>query len=137
MRRLWGRGLVVLLALGASACDSPTHPTLTATPTYSRIIELSGNLAFGNVPRGQTATRTLTIGNSGKDLLTVSRIESGSTYFIPSKTSGAVTVGGTLTVTITFAPSLALSTGNYTSAFTVTSDATNGANTIAVSGAGS
>ncbi|HUS84047.1 MAG TPA: choice-of-anchor D domain-containing protein, partial [Anaerolineales bacterium] len=69
--------------------DDPDEPTKTVQltgvglPASTRIIRLVGDLAFGNVRVGQTATRMLTICNDGNSTLTVS----GITY--PSGFSGA------------------------------------------------
>ena len=97
----------------------------------TRVIGLSGDLAFGSVTVDTTATRTLTISNSGNSALAVS----GITY--PSGFSGAwsgtVAAGGSQNVTVTFAPTAAQS---YGGTVTVASDKTSGADTISASGTG-
>ena len=45
----------------------------TGIPTPTRIIGVSGNLAFGSVVTGQTARATMTITNRGNSALTVTR----------------------------------------------------------------
>jgi len=116
--------VVALLAVGAvtSSC-SPTAPTPT------RIISLSGNttgeLAFGDVQVGTSATATLTISNSGNSTLTWS-IPSpppgvGIVNFSGSPTSGTVAAGGSTSVTITFTPTEVI---GYSVTLEVTSDAT-------------
>ena len=55
----------------------------TGTTDQTRIISLSGNLAFGSVNVGSSAQRTLTISNTGNSTLTVSSIA------YPSGFSGA------------------------------------------------
>jgi len=106
-----------------------THYKGDFAPT--RIMELTGNLAFGNVTVGTTATRTLTITNSGSSALAAS----GITY--PAGFSGAwsgmVAAGGTQNVTVTFAPG---AVQGYSGMVTVTSDKTSGTDTIAASGTG-
>jgi len=100
----------------------------------SKIISLSGNLAFGNVVTGQTSTpQTLTISNTGDSPLTISSI----TYpagFIGSW-SGTITIpaGGSQDISVTFVPT-AIQT--YSGDITVISDKTSGTNTIAISGTG-
>ena len=96
-----------------------------------RISGLSGNLAFGNVQVGQTATRTLTISNSGNSALAVSSISYPSGF--SGAWSGNIPAGGSVDVTVTFAPTSAT---NYDGTITVNSNATSGTNTIAVSGTG-
>ena len=137
---MFKRGCIVLLLISAWACagkGTPTSPSSsTSTPgTPTRIVGLSGNLAFGNVTVGQTATATLTITNSGNSTLTVSglSITSGlETVFFPSWTTGTIAAGASQQVIIGFAPTAAQS---YSGTVTVTSDQTSGTNTIAISGA--
>jgi hypothetical protein len=104
--------------------------TGTAAPT--KIIGVSGNLAFGNVAVNATTTATLTISNTGTSTLTVSSI-SYPAGFSGNWTSGTIAAGGSQPVTVTFAPTAAQS---YNGTVTVSSDMTNGTNTISCSGAG-
>jgi len=121
--------LVCIAALAVSlGCndDSPTAPTPTST------ITLTGNMAFGNVTVGTTATSTLTIGNTGTGELTITSV----TYpagFSGSFASGTIAAGGSQAVTVTFTPT----TGQaFTGNITVTGNQASGTNTIAVSGTG-
>ena len=100
-----------------------------AVPT--KIIGLSGNLAFGNVTVNTTATATLTIANTGNTALTVSSISYPSGF--SGTWSGTIAGGGSQPVTVTFAPTVAQS---YSGTVTVNSDKTSGTNTIDVSGMG-
>ena len=102
----------------------------TGTEAPTRIIGVSGNLAFGSVEVGSTGTATLTIGNSGNSALTV-----GSVTYPPASVgrSAARFGGGSTNVIVTFAPVAAT---NYSGAVTVNSDATSGADTIGASGSG-
>ncbi len=104
--------------------------TGTAIPT--RIINLNGNLTFGNVNVGSTKQLTFTVSNSGNSALTVSSI----TYpagFSGNWSGGTITASDSVTVIVTFAPTAAQS---YSGTVTVNSDKTEGTNTIAVSGTG-
>lgn len=106
--------------------------TGTGTQTSStRIISLSGNLAFGNVTAGQTSSRTLTISNTGNGPLTITSIIAPPGY--SCSYSGTIQPGASVNITVTFSPSSAQS---YPGTVTVNSDATSGAGTIAVSGTG-
>ncbi len=100
-------------------------------PAPTRIIGLSGDLAFGSVTVGTTATRTLTIANTGNSALTVT----GIAY--PTGFSGAwcgtIAAGGSQAVAVTFAPQVAVT---YSGPVTVSADHTSGTNTMAVSGTG-
>jgi len=70
--------------------------TVNAAPP-TRVISLSGNLAFGNIPVGTSATRTLTIANTRSGPLTVGSI----TY--PVSFSGNWS-GGTVAAGVDAAP---------------------------------
>ena len=126
----YGGGSFVVTGGGTSGGIILQSGSLLGAST--RVIGLSGSLAFGNVTAGSTAQATLTIANSGTSTLTVS----GLSYppgFSGNWTSGTIAAGGSQTVTVTFAPTAATS---YSGAITVTSDATSGTASIAVSGTG-
>src|SRR5207253_331969 len=109
--------------------------TIAASGTgaaVTRILTLGGNLAFGTVAVNTTATRTLTIGNTGTAALTVSGI-SYPAGFSGDFTSGTIAPGGSQSVTVAFAPTAVT---DYGGTITVTADQTSGTNTIAVTGAG-
>ena len=101
------------------------------TPALTRIIDLSSNLSFGDVQVGQTATRTLTIGNSGNSTLSVSSISYPAGF--SGAWSGDIPAGESRNVTVTFAPAEAKS---YGGTVTVNSNATSGTNTMSASGTG-
>ncbi len=109
--------------------SSPNKITVTA----ARIISVSGNLAFGNVIVGSSAQRTMTIANNGNSTLSVSSI-SYPDGFSGDWSSGAIAAGGSQNVTVTFSPTVAK--GYLGTSITVNSDATSGANVLAVSGTG-
>lgn len=95
-------------------------------------IALGGNLAFGNVTVGQTATRTLTISNTGNATLNVTNI-SYPAGFSGNWNSGNIAAGSSTNVNVSFTPNTAT---NFGGNITVGSDATSGINTIAASGIG-
>ena len=103
----------------------------TAVPLLRRSIGLTGNLAFGGLMTGLSATRTLTITNSGNAVLTVSGIigPPGFTATYPAP----IPPGGSQAVTVTFSP--AAVTG-YSGTLLVVADQTDGTATAAVSGTG-
>ena len=105
----------------------------TLSNGVTRIIGLSGNLAFGNVVVGQTATATLTIANSGTAALDVTNIIYPA-GFSGNWSSGSIPASGSQPVTVTFAPTAAT---NYAGTVTVNSDATSGVNITNASGTGS
>ena len=119
-----------------SGCSSSTTSPSTP-PTITKLISVTGNLAFGNVNLGSTAQQTFTISNSGNTVLAfTSFAESGGTGsagFSATPTSGTVAPGGSVTVTVSFTPTL---TQFYSNVLTVNGDQTNGNNAINVSGTG-
>lgn len=98
----------------------------------TRIIELAGEMAFGDVPVGATVVRGLTIRNKGNTGLTVG----GVTYppvFSGGNFSGVIPPGGEEVVEVGFSPAAGVAYGGNV---TVASDATGGVAVIAVSGFG-
>ncbi|HLP36757.1 choice-of-anchor D domain-containing protein [Lacibacter sp.] len=116
---------------GTSAYSNCTSST-TLSGGGSPIINLSGNLAFGNVSVGSTSQRALTISNTGNAALNVSSINYPS-GFSGNWNSGSIVAGSSQNVTVTFAPTAATS---YSGTITVNSNASSGTNTIACSGTG-
>ena len=96
-----------------------------------RIIELGGNIIFGNVVTGRTKTATLTIANSGNAALTVTSISYPSGF--AGAWSGSIAASNSTNVTVTFSP---VAVATYGGTITVNSDKTSGTNTISVSGNG-
>ena len=98
----------------------------------TRIIGVSGDLAFGNVLLGSTSNRAMTIANSGNSALTVS----GIAYpggFAGSWSGGVIAAGRSTNVTVTFSPTAAQ---GYGGTVAVSSDQTGGVSALEASGAG-
>ncbi len=100
--------------------------------SQTRVIGLSGDLNFGSVAAGGSATRTLTIANTGNSPLVVTGITHTSAVF-SGNFSGTVPSAGTRTATITFSPTAIQA---YSGTLTVASNATGGTSTKAESGTG-
>ncbi len=115
----------------SGSTDSAVASAAFTIEPASRLVALSGNLAFGSFNVGSVAQATLTIGNTGNSPLTVTGI-SVPTGFSGSF-SGTVAPGASQNVAISFTPTSAT---NYGGNITVNSNATGGASTIAVSGTG-
>lgn len=125
---------VVLLAMTAVACgdDGPSSPT-SPTPATTRIIALSGNLAFGEVAVGSSREATLTISNTGNAVLTVTSLTAPgdlADLLTANWTGGQIAAGASQAVTIRFTPT---QPGSYSGTLTVNGDQTSGTNTVAVS----
>ncbi len=97
----------------------------------SRVIGVSGDMAFGNVPIGSTVVRNITITNSGASAVTVSGISLPDGF--SGNWSGTIAAGGVRNVEVTFAPTESKS---YGGTIIIQSDATGGDNTIECFGVG-
>jgi hypothetical protein len=130
--------LCLTLSLAAAGCggdggSSPTAPSATP-PAATRVISVSGNLAFGDVPVGSQRDLSFTIANTGTATLTVSSLTvSGglAAHTTASWTNGTIAAGGSQTVTVRFAPT---SAGSYSGVVTAVGDQTGGSNTVAITG---
>lgn len=134
--------LAVLCAMLVSACggsnSSPTTPTPTPTPAApTRIVNITGDLAFGNVNLGESATRVYTITNSGTAVLTFTALNAvggtGTAGFAAQQTSGTIAPGTSQSATLRFTPTVAQF---YSNVLTVVGDQTSGNAAINVSGVG-
>jgi hypothetical protein len=128
--------IVLLLVAVSTACggkDSPTVPSNVTANT--RVIALSGNLAFGNVPVGQSATAMLTIANTGNAVLTIADITfpNAGGDITASWKGGTIASGASQQVSMMFAPTTAWAVNGT---LTVNGDQTSGTNTIPISGMG-
>ncbi len=99
--------------------------------TPSAGIRLLGNLAFGSLPAGQTATRTLVITNSGTRTVNVSEISYPPAF--SGAWSGSIPPAGSQTVPVTFSPT---DQASYGGIIMVSSDAVSGSGTLPIFGTG-
>ena len=124
--------LSFVVACGGGDSSTPTSPSPTpSTPT--RIVGVSGNLSFGDVPVGSSRDASFTITNTGTGPLTVSGMSvSGglASLLSASWTSGTIAAGGSQTVNLRFQPTTA---GSYSGTLTVNGDQTSGTNTLPIS----
>lgn len=112
-----------------SASRSLVANFAVATPT--RIISLSGSMAFGNVTVGETAQRILKISNTGNTALIVTGLVYPAGFSAPWH--GTIPAGGSQDVVVTFSPTAAKA---YSGTITVNSDATTGTKTTTATGTG-
>ena len=101
------------------------------TVEETRVIALSGDLDFGTVTVGASATRTLTISNTGTHALNVAGMELPDGF--SGDWSGMIPAGESEEVAVVFLPE---EVGDYAGVLTVDSDATAGVGSIAVGGTG-
>jgi hypothetical protein len=115
---------------GSSNNGTPTTPT----PTATRIIEITGDLSFGDLLIGTSADRQIAIRNKGTAMMTVSSMNAPCTsFFAASWTNGQISAGGSQNVNIRFAPTAAQS---CVGELTVNADHTSGQNTIPINARG-
>lgn len=125
-------GTFAVTLRASNGTQSDTQPfTLTVAPA-TKIISITGTLAFGDVDVNTTAQRSFTILNNGNTVLTVTNITLPS-GFTADWSSGTIAAGASHVVVVTFAPVAATS---YSGTVTVVSDKTSGTNTLAASGVG-
>ena len=114
-----------------NASTQEVSQSISSIPA-TKIIELNGNLSFGEVIIGQNVMSSLTISNTGTDQLTVSSINYPD-YFSGNWSNETIAPGESQLVNVTFNPTSATT---YSGTITVVSDATSGTNTISCSGTG-
>ncbi|OQX02381.1 MAG: hypothetical protein BWK80_58005, partial [Desulfobacteraceae bacterium IS3] len=106
--------------------------TGTAVTADTRIINLTGDLSFSIVEPGKTKTKSFMIQNSGDTTLTVSSVAYPE-GFTGDWNSGSIAAGDSKTVNVTFAPTAGV---QYGDTLTVSSDKTDGTDTLGISGIG-
>ena len=117
---------------GSITCSVPVFYRVVAVVTNAwLVLDAGGNLAFGAVQVGATATRTLTLRNRGGAGLTVSDIAYPEGF--SGDWAGIIPPGGEHNVTVTFAP---VANGVYGGMLTVHSGVSGGSSMLAVSGTG-
>lgn len=122
----------------ASQPVSTAVTTPAPTPAPASTFVLSSNaasLSFGTVTVSNSAVQVATLTNSGTGTVTISNVTiAGAGFNASGVSAGTVLMPGQSTsLNITFAPA---ASGNVTGSIVITSNASAGANTIALVGAG-
>jgi hypothetical protein len=130
--------VAIAVSCGLSACAGYTSAAagaVTQDPKAGVLSASSGNVSFGNIAVGSTATLSASLTNTGLAAVNVSQATISGTGFtvVGAVPSGSIAVGQSVTVTIQFAPQ---STGAASGALTVTSDASNSPASVALTGMG-
>ncbi|MEM9858555.1 MAG: choice-of-anchor D domain-containing protein [Bacteroidota bacterium] len=120
------------LTVNSNRTSGTNTRAVSGSGAGSRIISLSGNLAFGQVQVNTNAYRTLTIRNTGNTTLTVFSISYPPGF--SGNWNGTIPPGGSRNVSVRFRPTL--SGGIYGGSIVVNSNRTSGTNTRSVSGLG-
>ena len=118
---------------GSVTCSVPVFYRVVALVTNIwLVLDVAGDLTFGAVSIGTTATRTLKLHNRGSAALTVTGINYPDGF--NGNWSGMIPAGYEQDVTVTFSP---IQARGYGGTVTVNAGAAGGNNTLAVTGTGS
>jgi hypothetical protein len=125
----------LLAILVASGCVGTTGKGTTPSTPGSAIALSSSAISFGTVAVGQSATQTVTLTNSGTEMLTVSAISVTGTGFTASgpKLPVSLSAGQSASVSAAFKPTV---DSQETGTITITSNAPNSPELVALSGTG-
>lgn len=131
------RHLILACALLLVGCagdsTSPTTPT-PAPIAPTRVIGLSGPVAFGDVQLGSSKTATLIVSNRGTSPLTWTGISGGfADTTVTPPTSGTIAAGSSTTLVFAFAPK---TLGQRSAPLTIAGDFTDGNNATTMTGNG-
>ena len=129
--------------LGTVACGdkggsptAPSGPSAPVSPTpVTRIMAVDGNLDFGDVRIGTTASRTIRLFNQGTGVLTVNGIQwpaSGS-VFTASWTNGQIQPNQSQEIVVNFTPTL---TQSYSGQAVFQANQTEGGTAITITARG-
>ncbi|MBX7223810.1 MAG: choice-of-anchor D domain-containing protein [Blastocatellia bacterium] len=114
------------LNIGTNAANAPNVTiSLKGRGTAPAIAVNPPSISFGNVTINQTSSQTMTITNTGNDVLTVNAVSvTGQGFQVQGVPSGSfqVQAGSSQSFQVTFAPT---STGNFSGAVTINSNARN------------
>ncbi len=122
-------------ANNANSSNSTIQVTGTGfsnTNNFSNI-SVTGNLNFGNVEVGQSATETFVINNTGNESFAVSSINFPSSAYTANFTAGTINPSSPQEVIVTFQPT---NEQSYNGTVTINHNADGGNNTISISGNG-
>ncbi len=129
-----GTANVCIVGPGGISQTVPFTYSTTTSSVTNMIIALSGDLNFGNVVVGNSASSTITIFNNGNYPMTVAGLSGLPSGFSDGGFSGTtIPAGQSINVTITFQPAAAI---GYSGTVTVNANFTSGSNTISASGTG-
>lgn len=119
---------------GSPVAPSPTASAPAAPAATTRVINVSGSLAFGDVRVGSSSTLSITVSNTGNASLTLSAVTAPTGGgAINATLPPAIAAGSSANVTVQFTPQTVTA---YSGTISIASDATSGSNTITFSGNG-
>ena len=117
-----------------NAAGSPQQVMLSGTATSATLQAGASSLTFASITAGTSSTQTVVITNSGTASATIQTITTGNAaYTVTGATLPAtVAAGGSLTLTVKFAPTAA---GSFSGTLAIQSNATDSTLSVALSGA--
>lgn len=119
----------VILSNAMGQALSATPRTGTVTILTPELTITTPQIDFGHISIRSTYTRTLTLKNTGTDVLTVTGVTFDAPELSASETAFTITPGATKSLTVTFAP---MNYGAISRKATIMSDASNGRQTASV-----
>lgn len=102
-----------------------------AVVSNQSVINVTGNMNFGDVPAGSSSTKTLIIANTGNVPMNISAVSCPPGF--TGTWNGTIDGGSSQNVNITFSP---MAIQNYNGTISVESDATSGTSSVTCSGNG-
>ncbi len=127
--------LIVLSALIVLVGCQGLSESRSSQPPSSTLVLGAGTLIFGNVAPGTSKTIALTATNSGTKSLTISGASFSTKFFVLASPTLPLSLaaGQSATLTISFTPNAA---ATFNATLTLSSDASNAAVTVSLSGTG-
>jgi hypothetical protein len=127
--------VTLLVILVTSGCVGATGKAASSTATGVSLEISPSSVSFGNLPVGESATKTVTLINSGTDTLTVSGISVTGTGFTASGPHLPISLstGQSASISAVFKPTAG---DADTGTITITSNAGGSPSLVALSGAG-
>ena len=123
------RGVVTLYATSGGGTPPPPPPP----PTAPDLSLSKTSLSFGDVAVSSDKQLSFAIQNTGDAALSVTNITSSSARYTVSSTSGNVSAGGTLPITVTFSPTAA---GSVPATLQIQSNDSDSPHQVTLSGTG-
>jgi hypothetical protein len=135
IRRAFAGVATLLVIVVTSSCVGMAGKPTTPVTTGASIDLSATTLNFGNLAVGQSATQTVTVANSGTDMLTVSAISVSGTGFTASGPHLPVSLsaGQSASISAVFKPT---TDAKETGTITIASNAASSPSLIALSGTG-
>lgn len=123
------------LQISAGSSSATVSLSGSAAPAAQPAVSWSpGSLDFGTVPLGSSASRNLSLSNSGSSTLTVNALSvSPATYTLSHNCPGSLAAGAGCSLSIRYSPDRS---GSSSGVLTLQSNAATSPDTLALSGAG-